>query len=105
MWILIDKNGIELKLGDIVADFRGTEWTLCGFTPPRHSNSTGRVHVQRITREGVVANADFYPSVVNATITRVPAHLQYAFGINDEANVIDITERLQQKIDRLKGLN
>ena len=80
MWIIFDKTtNTEIKLGDLVTDSQQTEWTFCGFTPPKHAFSPGRVHLQRVTRQNVLANVDFYPGVINAEIIRVPNELNHAF--------------------------
>ena len=80
MWKIFDKTtNTEIKLGDLVTDFHHTEWTYCGFTPPKHAFSTGRVHLQRVTRQNVLTNVDFYPGVINAEIFLVPNELNHAF--------------------------
>ena len=54
-----EKGGKEIKIGAKVKDFRGDVHTIKGFTPPLHSNSTGRVHTNK---------GHFFPSVVGAKI-------------------------------------
>ena len=52
----------ELKVGDSVVTFRGEEYTLRGFSPPRHASSTGRVYINR----GSEYDEEYFPNVINA---------------------------------------
>lgn len=56
--VLHNKAGIPVKIGDKVADFRGEKATVTGWTAPRHSGSTGRIHVKC---KGHIH--EYYPSV------------------------------------------
>lgn len=50
-----------LEAGQLVADFRGSVWTLTGGRAPQHAGSTGRVWLADGTRAG-----EFFPSVIGA---------------------------------------
>lgn len=56
---LVDSDGRTLNVGDKVKDFRNDEHVIEGWSSPRHSSSTGRVHTNKGT---------FFPSVVYARI-------------------------------------
>ncbi len=57
---LLHKNGEEVKVGDLVTDFRGDEAIIVHWEAPEHEGSTGRVYV-RYARE--VFDTLYYPSV------------------------------------------
>jgi len=58
MFKLLDKETMqELKIGDIVTDFRGEEHTLTGLFP--NDGKTGKV------RFGDIYSPLYYPSVIN----------------------------------------
>ena len=66
MYILVDKDGNEVKRGAKLTTFRGESCTLENFYPPRHTGSTGRVFVN------LNGNTyEFYPSVVNCKIVKL----------------------------------
>ncbi len=56
-WRLVEvKTGREVEFGEVLTDLRGKrEDVLTGGEPPRHSGSTGRVHIE--------GGNSFYPSV------------------------------------------
>ena len=63
---LVNKNTNEpLNPGDIVRDFRGTDWILHGYETPKSENSSGRVYLK--TDENEMPQA-FYPSIIDAKI-------------------------------------
>lgn len=53
---------VEVKVGDVVTDFRGDVWTVKGFTAPHRPGSTGRVHCA--DKDGF--DRAFYPGVIDA---------------------------------------
>ena len=53
------ESGKLLKIGDTVKDFRGNLHKITGFSAPRNSASSGRVHTD---------SGSFYPSVIDAKI-------------------------------------
>ena len=63
MLLLVDQNGVELRIGDTVHTFRGERMTLAGMTPPAHPGSTGRVY---LTDPKDDSGREFYPSVIGA---------------------------------------
>jgi hypothetical protein len=68
MFKLVNEEGLEVKVGDKVKCFRGEEYELKGFTPPKHSASTGRVYVKKPDNE---YGRDFFPSVFNLSIKEI----------------------------------
>lgn len=60
--LVYEDSGLPVKIGDIVTDFRGDKWPLVGIEPPKHSGSTGRVHLR--ASDGFITT--FYPSVIGA---------------------------------------
>lgn len=65
MMKLVDTTtGVEIPKGSRRMTFRNEEVIVNGFTPPRHSGSTGRVSV--IFLDG--KEQEFYPSVISASI-------------------------------------
>ena len=64
--LINEKTGQEIKAGDTVQRFRGTDYRLISFTEPHKPSSTGRVYVEPVSGEG---NArELFPSVVGAKI-------------------------------------
>jgi hypothetical protein len=56
---LINKaTGEEVKVGDVVTDFRGEQAKVTGWVRPYHAGSTGRIYVQRGLHD-----QGYYPSV------------------------------------------
>jgi hypothetical protein len=54
------KTDEEIKVGDVVTDFRGDKHKLVAWTRPKHPGSTGRVTLSD--------NRVVYPSVIGAKI-------------------------------------
>lgn len=54
----------ELKKGDIVTDFRGNDHVLLDMEEPRHSSSSGHVHVRPINSKS--GSTRYYAGVVGA---------------------------------------
>ncbi|MDR3436400.1 hypothetical protein [Telmatospirillum sp.] len=65
MKLINSKTREQINPGDTVTDFRGDIAICQGFVAPRHSGSTGRIHVGYPDREGT---AEYYPSVFGAEI-------------------------------------
>lgn len=68
MYKLVNENGLEVKVGDKVKCFRGNEYTLKGFTPPKHDASTGRVYAKM---DGSEYGREFFPQVFDLTIKEI----------------------------------
>lgn len=67
--LLHKKTGAEILTGSTVTDFRGEQWKVAGFEPPRHDGSTGRVYlVQWDDPDKEPTKAEFYPGVIDAEI-------------------------------------
>jgi hypothetical protein len=64
--LINEKTGQEIKTGDNVTCFRGTEYKLVSFTEPHKPSSTGRVYVEPVSGEGM--RREFFPSVIGAKI-------------------------------------
>lgn len=61
MRLINEKTGNEVKTGEVVHDFRGEAAIITGWQEPRHSASTGRVHVKEMNEQGFTG--EYYPSV------------------------------------------
>lgn len=70
MWKLVNEEGHEIEKGSLLRSFRGDEYILRGFSPPRHENSSGRVHVTlKVDADEPGYNtAEFFPSVFDLRI-------------------------------------
>jgi hypothetical protein len=55
-------SGKPVVVGDSVRSFRGEDWKVTGWEPPRTANSTGRIHVSQLDGE---KTQGFFPSVFN----------------------------------------
>ena len=63
MKLYYDLTGNEVKVGDKIKTFRGDRVTIHDIEQPKHSASTGRVHVKNAA--GIVSA--YYPGVIDAT--------------------------------------
>jgi hypothetical protein len=61
-----NKTGKEFKAGDKIICFRGEEYVITSFQPPKHSGSTGRVYVKPEGADGDRYSQGYYPSVFDA---------------------------------------
>jgi hypothetical protein len=61
MRLIKESTGVEVKTGDIVHDFRGKAAYITGWALPKHSGSTGRVHVKEMSDRPF--SGEYYPSV------------------------------------------
>jgi hypothetical protein len=61
MRLIKETTGVEVKTGDIVHDFRGKAAYVTGWALPKHSGSTGRVHVKEMSDRPF--SGEYYPSV------------------------------------------
>jgi hypothetical protein len=61
MRLIKESTGVEVKTGDIVHCFRGKAAYVTGWAPPKHSGSTGRVHVKEMSDRPF--SGEYYPSV------------------------------------------
>jgi hypothetical protein len=66
---LVDKDGVEVKVGDVVLNFRRQPVKVLGWRTT-HEGSTGRVEVQDMITGTA---SEYYPGVINCTIVEVEA--------------------------------
>jgi hypothetical protein len=58
--LVYEDSGVPVKIGDKVKDFRGGKAVVAAIEPPRHSGSTGRVHVREGSDDFINT---YYPGV------------------------------------------
>jgi hypothetical protein len=63
MMKLVDDDGVELKVGDIVSTFRGERVMIVGLEEPREFGKSGYIHARYLDAQWV---NHWYPSVINA---------------------------------------
>jgi hypothetical protein len=61
MYLIYEDTNEPVNTGDIARTFRGEPVIVTGWQEPRHSGSTGRVHVQSMDESKW--HQSFYPSV------------------------------------------
>jgi len=61
MKLIYETTGKPVNTGDVAHDFRGDAAIVTGWQEPRHSGSTGRVHVKEMNEQGFTG--EYYPSV------------------------------------------
>ena len=61
MRLIKETTGVEVKSGDVVHCFKGQAAIVTGWAMPKHSGSTGRVHVKEMKENGF--EMGYYPSV------------------------------------------
>ena len=61
MKLINEKTGKEVQSGDVVHCFRGQAAIVTGWAMPKHSGSTGRVHVKEMSDSPF--SGEYYPSV------------------------------------------
>lgn len=61
--LIHEKTGDEIRLRDVVTDFRGAEWELTGTIPPPKSGMHGFVQLHK---QGTKLYKEVYPTLINA---------------------------------------
>ena len=101
-YVLLDEHGNPVKVGALLKDKKGMEFTLEGFKPPHKPSSAGFVHVKPVGEpEASPSQREYYATVFNLKFVKQDAE---PVKVDDPEVVIpEKAKRYQNAIDISAG--